>query len=203
MELLQRLISSGNLWIAVVAIAMLLLGVVIWQIVINMRKSADTRKITKIMKMIGTEFLQSAYIPDGVGGYACIDYLVLMPGGILVVNVQNYNGFIFGGENMDQWTQMIDSKSYKFDNPLGQNFAHVQAVKTLTSNIPVEGRIVFSAAGEFPRGIPKGVSMVDTIKADIAYMLKEEPVPEPMQSAWQQLQSIAQETAMKVKRKRI
>ncbi|WP_374693676.1 nuclease-related domain-containing protein [Microbulbifer sp. TB1203] len=40
-------------------------------------------------------------------------------------------GWIFGGEHQAQWMQRIYKKSFKFQNPLRQNYKHVKALEAL------------------------------------------------------------------------
>ncbi len=50
------------------------------------------------------------------------------PVGIFVIETKNYKGWIFGSENQRQWTQQIYRQKNRFQNPLHQNYLHVQAL---------------------------------------------------------------------------
>src|SRR3546814_3809449 len=43
-----------------------------------------------------------------------IDYIYVCPFGILVIETKNMRGWIFGGKNQAQWTQIIYRKKVKF-----------------------------------------------------------------------------------------
>ena len=62
--------------------------------------------------------------PDGT---TQIDVLVISKYGIFVIEVKNYQGWIFGQENQPQWKNVHFTKSFKFQNPLHQNYKHTQA----------------------------------------------------------------------------
>jgi hypothetical protein len=79
-------------------------------------------------------------------GTTQIDHIVVSPFGIFVIETKNYNGWIYGGENSENWTQNIWGNKYTFRNPLKQNNGHVKALKSIlgvseTAIIPI---VVFS-----------------------------------------------------------
>ncbi|MDH5229360.1 MAG: NERD domain-containing protein [Gammaproteobacteria bacterium] len=155
------------------------------------RKTADRRRQIRIMKGISPYVFEDVIIEDGVEGEVTVDYCVLTPGGVLVLNVQNYPGVLFGADNIDLWTQLYQHKSYKFRNPLPYNQYCVQAIKSFfPPSLPVVGRVVFTSAGEFPKGIPESVSMLDQLHQDIEYMLDGE-VDADVVEAWEELRQQA------------
>lgn len=158
-----------------------------------LRNTADKRRNLKIIRELGTQYLHDVLVPDGVDGFVAIDFLVLTPGGIVVVDMQNYSGLLFGGERTENWTQMLGFRGYKFTNPLPANRLRIQAVKMSVPGVPVAGRVVFSSSGRFPKGIPEGVSMLSTLKDDIAPLMKNDVVPPNLQKAWETLLSKVRE----------
>lgn len=173
------------------AVAAFLTGLMIW--LRWRRKTADERRVLKAVKAMSRTYLRDLIIPDGLDGFLAIDYLLLTPGGVLVLDVQNYGGVLFGGERIDQWTQMVGHRSYKFDNPLRQNISRVQAVKALIPDVPVKGRVVFGNNGSFPKGVPAGVSMLGGLKEDLASLFSDEQIPESWLAAWEQVVAQAQQ----------
>lgn len=57
--------------------------------------------------------------PDGT---TQIDHVFLSPYGIFVLETKNIKGWIFGSEQQSQWTQKLYKRSFKFQNPLRQNY---------------------------------------------------------------------------------
>lgn len=57
-----------------------------------------------------------------------IDHVVISPYGIFSIETKNYNGWIFGGEKSEYWTQNLYGKKYKFRNPIKQNLSHAIAL---------------------------------------------------------------------------
>jgi hypothetical protein len=66
-----------------------------------------------------------------------IDHIFVSKYGIFVVETKNYKGWIFGNEKQAQWTQKLYKKSYRFQNPLRQNYKHQKALQALL-DIPLD-----------------------------------------------------------------
>lgn len=64
-------------------------------------------------------------------GTTQIDHVFVAPYGIFAVETKNMKGWIFGAEHQAQWTQKIFRRSYRFQNPLRQNYGHTQTLKDL------------------------------------------------------------------------
>lgn len=60
-----------------------------------------------------------------------IDHIVVSPYGLFVIETKNYNGYIYGKEFEQEWTQCLGRSKYKFHNPIKQNFGHIQTLKEL------------------------------------------------------------------------
>lgn len=96
--------------------------------------------------------------PDGT---TQIDHLFLSRFGVFVVETKNWGGWLFGREGDLHWTQMIEGETFKFLNPLRQNYKHVRAVKTAL-DIPMDKiHPVVALVGRcaFKTPIPSGVTM--------------------------------------------
>lgn len=124
-------------------------------------------QVSRLLRSLGGNYVRDLIIPDGVGGTIQTDFLVLLRGGVLVLDVKNYRGALFGAENAPLWSQMVRARSFKFTNPLPENTLRVQSLKLLLPDVPVIGRVVFTREGGFPRDMPAGVSMLDTLAKDL------------------------------------
>jgi hypothetical protein len=165
----------------------LVLLAVVPELIRRFRRDAEQRRIAQIFKERGAPFVKDVAFPDGMDGYVFVDYLVLTPDGILVMDLQDYNGFIFGAPNIDHWTQMVRRRGYKFENPLHQNAWRVQVIKTITKDAPAFGRVLFSAASQFPKGMPEGVSHMTTLAADLAPLFQNKSTPDSLKTVWDAL----------------
>jgi hypothetical protein len=81
------------------------------------------------------------------GKYSQIDLVVATKVGIIVFEVKEYRGWIFGTEIQKDWTQILayGKRKYKFYNPILQNKKHIEVLKKFYhfDNIPVFSMIVF------------------------------------------------------------
>lgn len=105
-------------------------------------------------------------VPDGMGGFFHIDHLLLTQRGLVVLDTRRVVGLIFGGDQMSEWTVMSRKDRTTFDNPQPALYDRVAAVKQLAADAPVEGRLVFSNLGKFPKGVPKWVLMLDDLEVE-------------------------------------
>lgn len=62
-----------------------------------------------------------------------IDHVVVSNYGIFVIETKNYQGWIMGNEYDDNWTQVIYKRKEKLQNPIKQNYGHIQALKEVLS----------------------------------------------------------------------
>jgi hypothetical protein len=71
--------------------------------------------------------VHNAIVPSDTGTTQ-IDHIVVSVFGIFVVETKNYNGLILGSKNDIEWTQVLGGKTFKFQNPLLQNYRHVRCL---------------------------------------------------------------------------
>ena len=139
------------------------------------------------LNQLGIKQLSDVRWPDGLGGYFFIDRLILRPDGITLFLHKPFQGKIFCADNIDEWTQMFGQKSYQFKNPLYDLDFQVLAVKkTLkamgdsadssfveagnnlnTSEVPVDGFLLFDDTAEFPKGHPDRVISYNAIPENL------------------------------------
>lgn len=171
----EILISGG--------VAVFIAVVLVWQVIPHLRRRlADWRIRRRIAKM-GQKLISGMRIPDGVDGELHIDHLVLRGDRIVVVDVKHFDGLIYGGEDLRQWTQVVNRKNFHFDNPLEQMQMRIQAVKSVVPDASVEGTVVFAGNSRFPKRIPEGVLRLD----DIPRRRNHIEVPEQMHAVWNRL----------------
>lgn len=81
-------------------------------------------------------------------GYSTqIDHIVISIYGVFVIETKFYQGWIYGGENSEYWTQNIYGNKYQLRNPIHQNQGHIRALKFLLKgygNIPFISVVAFS-----------------------------------------------------------
>lgn len=135
------------------------------------------------------EYLRDMLIPDGQGGSLHLDFLLLTARGCIVIDMRDIAGNIFGGDQMNEWTVMHRDRRYTFSNPQAGLYDRVAAVRALAMELPVEGRVVFSARGRFPKGLPRYTLMLDSVAAEFPATEREQSgaVPEPWRTDWKRV----------------
>jgi hypothetical protein len=104
------------------------------------------------------------------------------------------DGYVFGGEGIELWTQVEDNKSTKFKNPLED----VQLfVKHAADQLKFDGmmaRVLFDSKSEFPKGVPEGVLQLANFKESMAVWAGEAHVAEAKHKAWDKLSALLAES---------
>jgi len=99
---------------------------------------------------------------------------------------------IFGSENISHWTQVVERRSYSFDNPLRQLEVDLVTIKSLIPGVPVKGYVVFDRDSFFPKGKPKIVLTLNEIKQNIS-IFREGTISDELKEAWEKLRMILKE----------
>ncbi len=108
-----------------------------------------------------------AYIKKKDGRFSQIDIAVVTEVGVVVIEVKNYSGWLFGVGNNSQWTQLLSygKKRYSFYNPIFQNDGHIKSLKNHLVNfgeIPFYSVIVFYGNCELKKFsfVPRNIFIV-------------------------------------------
>lgn len=126
-------------------------------------KVGENMVISHAHKYLSEEYimLNNCTIKDENQQTTQIDHILLSPYGIFVIETKNYNGWIFGGERQRQWTQKIYKNSYKFQNPLHQNYRHVKVLEIILSDLiestHIHSLVVFTPKSTFKTEMPVNV----------------------------------------------
>ena len=76
-----------------------------------------------------------------------------------MIETKNFSGWIFGGEDQKDWTQVLFKRKTKFSNPLHQNKLHARALREFlqiqeTALIPI---VWMMGDAVFKTPVPSGV----------------------------------------------
>ena len=82
----------------------------------------------------GIEHLHNVLVPDGMGAAMHVDYLLLTSRGVVVIDLRDVRGNIFGGDQMTEWTVMSGASRYTFQNPQHALYDRVAAVRALAGD---------------------------------------------------------------------
>lgn len=160
-------------------------GLITWAAVSYSRRQQFGPR--QVMKRISAAQLVDVLIPDGLDGEIHLDHLLLTTRGLVVIDLRNVHGAVFGGEQMDDWTVLSAARRYTFRNPLGALAARVHAIRRLAGQVPVTGRVVLVGGKvEFPGGRIPGVITLSDLEQEFgaAEGLPPQSV-EPFRPFWQ------------------
>ena len=102
---------------------------------LNRGTRSERKMVLKILKsgIKSTAIFHDLYLNNENGKYSQIDLVVATKVGIVVFEVKEYSGWIFGNENQINWTQILayGRRKYRFYNPILQNEKHIEDLKNL------------------------------------------------------------------------
>lgn len=158
-----------------------------------LRAWQEKLRFRRAVKRIGARVMGDVNLPDGMGGMINIDFLVLSIDAILVIGMKLYDGMIFGSENTDEWTQTINSRSYRFPNPDIYLARQLGAVRSIVPKLPIKGLHLFTDTATFPWDKPDNVLQVKDLLHRNISRPRLEDVPAELRTAWLQLSKCVQQ----------
>jgi hypothetical protein len=138
---------------------------------------------------LGLEQISSIQCPDGLGRDFTVDRLLLRHDGITLLITKQYPGKIFCSDNIEDWTQMLGSKSFRFKNPLYELDHQIHALSNCLPDIQVDGYLFFDYLAEFPKGHPERVIHPESIPVAIRRNNRH-AVDMKVMTAWKNLKSM-------------
>jgi hypothetical protein len=158
------------------------------------RANGLRREVERTLQRAARGVLRGVVVPDGVEGHLYVDCLLLTHRGLVVVDLRDVRGAVFGAEQMDEWTVLDGVRRFTFSNPLVALHDRVLAVRHLCGEpVEVEGRVVFTPRASFPKGLPPRVVPLHDLQAVLASGDAQQEVPPAVQAAWDQLTRAAVE----------
>ena len=148
-------------------------------------------RAARLAAVVGSafEYRRDILVPDGQGGWVHVDFLLLTSRGCVVIDLRDVAGNIFGGDQMNDWTVMHRAQRYTFVNPQTGLYDRIAVVRALVSELPVEGRVIFSPRGRFPKGLPRHTLMLGSLISEFPRVDSQSPeqLLAPWRDDWQRL----------------
>lgn len=183
---LQNLGASLLDWSVLLAVAILLLVVVLVVGRGRLKQAWLNLKTRYRLNHLGLREIANFRFPDGLGDYFTVDRLIMRPDGISLLMYIQYPGSIFCADDIDEWTQMLEGKSYRFRNPLVDLDYQIKAISARVPDVSVNGFLFFSHQAEFPKGCPERVINMETLPPSLKRNKKVKAEPSVI-SAWEKL----------------
>ena len=179
--------NNDGLWVlGVLALLVLLLalGIALWLVRRNRQRDVERR-----LHDASTAVLRNTLIPDGNGGQIQLQYALLTRRGILILDIKDVEGHVFGSEGMQEWTVLARDRRHTFANPQPGLWDRIAAVKRLTPGIPVTGYVAFGSTARFPKGQPRSVILLEELLQDLERESQsaQAAAPEGFDAHWQLL----------------
>ena len=125
----------------------------------------DARRVARLTSG-AADYLRNVLVPDGNGGDYHLDFVLLTSRGVVIIDMRDIAGNVFGGDQMTDWTLMDGPRRSTFVNPQSGLYDRIASVKALANDVPVEGRIVFTKRAKFPKGLPRFTVMLESVAAE-------------------------------------
>ena len=151
--------SLSDPWLVGLAAVVILL--LVWLLYRYVR--AARHRLRRVLDEIAYERLEDLVIPSAHEGEIQIDNLLLTSQGLLILEIKDVRGVVFGSDKMQDWTVMSDDRRYTFSNPQPAMFDRIAAVREIVRQVPVAGRILFLDDAEFTKGVPRLVCTLDKL----------------------------------------
>jgi hypothetical protein len=152
----------------------------------------DARRVARVTSG-AAEFLRNVLVPDGNGGDYHLDFVLLTSRGVVIIDLRDISGNVFGGDQMTDWTLMDGARRSTFVNPQSGLYDRIASVKAIATDIPVEGRIVFTRRAKFPKGLPRFTVMLESIAAEFPKLgsAELEIAVSKYRPGWQRIKEVA------------
>lgn len=116
------------------------------------------------------------YLKKENGKYSQSDVIAITNVGIIVFEVKDYSGWLFGSGHQQQWTQVLNygKEKYRFYNPILQNNTHIEEWKKKYKefqNIPFFSVIIFYGECELKKisNLPYNCYVINDLALHYAY----------------------------------
>jgi len=128
------------------------------------RRATHGLSLSSVLNDIAYERVDGLVIPNVDEGEIQIDHLLLTAQGLLIIDIKDVEGAVFGSDKMQEWTVIRDDRRFTFTNPQPALFDRIAAVRHIVREVPVAGRILFLDGAEFAKGVPGLVSTLQELQ---------------------------------------
>jgi hypothetical protein len=178
------------LWALFATVALLALGYLVRQ---KVRTIRARKAIDNVISSVAFDELRNVLLPTGTGDQIHVNYLLLTQNGLLALDLFDVHGMVFAGEKMEQWSVFGPKRHFMISNPLPMLYDRVAAVRHFAGDdVPVEGRIVFSMSGEFPKGRPDAVIRLDELQDQFPVVERAAGSAAAFAGVWDRIKQAAQ-----------
>lgn len=151
-------------WLLPILVVLLLAIIAFW--VYYRRKQAGG--LDAVLNEISYERLDALVVPNADEGEILVDHLLLTSQGLLILEIKDVQGVVFGGDKLKDWTVIGDTRRYTFSNPQPGLLDRIAAVRHIVRDVPVTGRVLFPDVADFTKGKPDLVSTLAELRDEFS-----------------------------------
>lgn len=148
----------ANYLLPLIFVVLLLLVLLLYR-----RRRRRSRSLSRVFASIAFERIDGLVVPNADEGEIQIDHLLLTANGLLIIDVKDVVGTVFGSDKMQDWTVISRERRFTFPNPQHALYDRIAAVREIVRQVPVAGRILFLDGAEFTKGVPSLVCKFDEL----------------------------------------
>jgi hypothetical protein len=185
---------EGMITVAAFFLAVLLAAFLISR---YLKKTADARLIKKIFARHCEAIEADAVLPDGLDGFMFVDYLLLLRGKIIALNVLSKKGVVLCLTG-DEWTCIENNRSEKFGNPLASLQQSVQQMRHELDFKPIDACVLFGSMSRFPKGAPTGVWQINDLDQELSRYKGKESAQDQARNIWEKLIGMNHQARLKL-----
>ena len=177
-----------ELWPLAVGLLGLGLGLTLWWVFRRKARGAPRARLERAAERL----LSDVLLPHAETGQIHVGYILLTRNAILVLDLREANGHVFGSEAMQEWTVLDRNRRFTFANPLPLLYDRIAAVKRIVPDLPVRGLVLFGAGSQFSKGFPPHVMRFDDLVRELEAdrgVTAEGTSADALASAWTALEA--------------
>ncbi len=150
----------------------------------NRGTPSERNLVLKLLKrgIPAENIFHDLYVEKSVGNFSQVDLVAVSEIGIIVFEVKEYSGWIFGSGNQQTWTKVLNygKEKHRFYNPIKQNNRHIVELRKKLfqfSHVPFYSVIIFYGDCELKEinFVPNGtfVAKSNRVSEVVGKILKE------------------------------
>lgn len=124
-------------------------------------------RLRRTLRKSAVEVRANLILEDGLEGFVHLDWLLLRPEGLYLVDMLEGEGALLAGDNLREWT-LLGKRRFVFPNPIQGMTTKLAAVRRISSGQPTEALLILSNELDLPRTRP-------SIAVDLATLEKRLP----------------------------
>jgi hypothetical protein len=141
---------------------------------------------------VSRDVISNVLIPDGEGGEIHLDYVLLLPDRILLLDIRQLTGNVFGSDTMQDWTVINGSRRFTFANPQHALYDRLAALRRLLPGAQISGVIAFGSGAIIKKGMPTDVTELESLLTKLQRLAGPANAASPaLDDAWVRLRQEA------------